>query len=59
MKRPIKAIVCDFDGTLSTFRCGWEGVMKKMMLKYLPGEEKWVDAFIGETTGVMLMASTV
>ena len=52
MKRAIKAIVCDFDGTFSTLRCGWEGVMKKMMLKYLPGEEKWIDAFIGETTGV-------
>ena len=51
-KKPIKAIVCDFDGTFSTLRCGWEGVMKKMMLKYLPGEEKWIDAFIGETTGV-------
>ena len=52
MKKAIKAIVCDFDGTFSTLRCGWEGVMKKMMLKYLPDEEKWIDAFIGETTGV-------
>ena len=51
-KKPIKAIVCDFDGTFSTLRCGWEGVMRKMMLKYLPGEAKWIDAFIGETTGV-------
>ena len=50
-KRPIKAIVCDFDGTFSTLRCGWEGVMKKMMLKYLQ-DEKWIDDFIGETTGV-------
>ena len=52
MKKAIKAIVCDFDGTFSTLRCGWEGVMKKMMLKYLPGEEKWIDEFIGETTGI-------
>ena len=52
MRRPIKAIVCDFDGTFSTLRCGWESVMKRMMLKYLPGEDKWIDAFIGETTGV-------
>ena len=51
MKKSIKAIVCDFDGTFSTLRCGWEGVMKKMMLKYLQ-DEKWVDDFIGETTGV-------
>lgn len=52
MRKPIRAIVCDFDGTFSTLRCGWEGVMKKMMLKYLPGEEKWIDEFIGETTGI-------
>ena len=52
MNKGIKAIVCDFDGTFSTLRCGWEGVMRKMMLKYLPGGEKWIDAFIGETTGV-------
>lgn len=52
MKKPIKAIVCDFDGTFSTLRCGWESVMKKMMLKYLPGEDKWIDEFIGETTGI-------
>ena len=52
MRKPIKAIVCDFDGTFSTLRCGWESVMKRMMLKYLPGEDKWIDAFIGETTGV-------
>lgn len=52
MKKPVKAIVCDFDGTFSTLRCGWESVMKRMMLKYLPGEGEWIDAFIGETTGV-------
>ena len=52
MKKAIKAIVCDFDGTFSTLRCGWEGVMKKMMLKYLPGEDRWIDEFIGETTGI-------
>ena len=49
--RPIKAIVCDFDGTFSTLRCGWETVMKRMMLRYLP-DEAWIDDFIGETTGV-------
>ena len=51
MSNAIKAIVCDFDGTFSTLRCGWEAVMKRMMLKYLP-DEAWIDAFIGETTGV-------
>ena len=51
MNKPIKAIVCDFDGTFSTLRCGWEKVMKRMMMKYLP-DEAWIDDFIGETTGV-------
>ena len=51
MKKPVKAVVCDFDGTFSTLRCGWEAVMKRMMMKYLP-DETWIDAFIGETTGI-------
>lgn len=51
MSNAIKAIVCDFDGTFSTLRCGWETVMKRMMMKYLP-DEAWIDSFIGETTGV-------
>ena len=49
--KQVKAIVCDFDGTFSTLRCGWEAVMKRMMMKYLP-DEAWIDEFIGETTGV-------
>ena len=51
MSKPIKAVVCDFDGTFSTLRCGWETVMKRMMLKYLP-DEAWIDAASGVTTGV-------
>ncbi len=51
MNRPIRAIVCDFDGTFSTLRCGWEAVMKRCFLRYCD-DERWIDAFIGETTGV-------
>jgi len=51
MDKSVKAVVCDFDGTFSTLRCGWEAVMKRMMMKYLP-DEAWIDEFIGETTGV-------
>ena len=51
MSKAIKAIVCDFDGTFSTLRCGWEDVMKRQFLKYLD-DEKWIDEFIGETTGI-------
>ena len=25
MRKPIRAIVCNFGGTFSTLRCGWEG----------------------------------
>ena len=52
MKRKVKAVVCDFDGTFSTLRCGWEGVMRTMMLRYMPGDPEWIDDFIGETTGI-------
>jgi len=48
---PIKAIVCDFDGTFSTLRCGWEGVMRDCFSKYVD-DIKWIDEFIGETTGI-------
>ena len=48
MDKSVKAVVCDFDGTFSTLRCGWEAVMKRMMMKYLP-DEAWIDSFIGET----------
>ena len=34
----VKAIVLDFDGTISTLRYGWEDVMRDMMVDYL-GEE--------------------
>ena len=51
MEKPVKAVVCDFDGTFSTLRCGWEAMMKRMMMKYLP-DEAWIDEFINGTTGV-------
>ena len=51
MKKHIKAVVCDFDGTFSTLRCGWEATMKRTMAKYL-ADEAWIDDFIDRTTGV-------
>ena len=41
---PIRAAIFDFDGTISTLRCGWEAVMEKVMLNRLapsglPAEE--------------------
>lgn len=56
---PVKAAIFDFDGTISTLRCGWEGVMEKIMLEQLAGcslsnEEltTHVRRYIDESTGI-------
>lgn len=52
--RPPRAVIFDFDGTLSTLRCGWESVMRTLMGevlgKWLTMEE--IDRFIDESTGI-------
>ncbi len=55
----VKAAVFDFDGTISTLRCGWEKVMKEMMLSVLsptrePSAEitELVEQYIDESTGI-------
>ncbi len=51
----IQAAVFDFDGTISTLRCGWEAVMRRMMLSVLPPDsdmESRVDRYIDESAGV-------
>lgn len=60
-KGRIKAAVFDFDGTFSTLRCGWEKVMKPLMLECISGgkkdsypielEEK-IDKYIDASTGI-------
>lgn len=59
---PIRAAVFDFDGTISTLRCGWEGIMRPLMLEVLrptEGEratcEKVVDEYIDRSTGVQTL----
>lgn len=55
----IRAAVFDFDGTFSTLRCGWEKVMRKLMLELISGgnpydkalEDK-VDTYIDASTGI-------
>lgn len=56
---PIKAAIFDFDGTISTLRCGWEQVMERIMLNRLSpsgmSEEellKLIRAYIEESTGI-------
>jgi len=59
-KRPgIKAAVFDFDGTISTLRYGWEGVMEPMMLELISNGmpvtqelAREVKEYIDESTGI-------
>lgn len=55
----IKAAVFDFDGTISTLRCGWEKVMEPLMLEFMspdrePSQEltEEVRKYIDESTGI-------
>ena len=55
----IKAVLFDFDGTISTLRCGWENVMGPLFCEVLddgslpPKELKAkVDSYIDESTGI-------
>ena len=52
-------VVFDFDGTLSTLRCGWEQIMQPMMLEMIcpdgpcpPELEARVAAYIDQSTGI-------
>jgi len=56
---PVRAVLFDFDGTISTLRCGWETVMKPLMLEMISGGKPYdealeaeVDAYISESTGI-------
>ena len=58
-RTPVRAVLFDFDGTLSTLRYGWEDVMKPLMLEMISGGTAWdaalereVDAYIDESTGI-------
>ena len=57
--KSISAAVFDFDGTVSTLRCGWENVMRPLMLECIAsGREpsdalmEKVDRYIDESTGI-------
>lgn len=58
-KRPIRAVLFDFDGTISTLRSGWEQVMRAVMLEMIAGDapvtdalRSEVDAYIDASTGI-------
>ena len=55
----LKAAVFDFDGTISTLRHGWEGIMEPLMLEMIAGGtpvdeelEKEVREFIDQSVGI-------
>lgn len=55
----IRAAIFDFDGTFSTLRCGWEAVMRKLMIELISDNkgadkalEEKVDAYIDSSTGI-------
>lgn len=55
----IKRILFDFDGTISTFRQGWESIMEPLMLDMISGsiepDEKLIEEvkdYINESTGI-------
>ena len=54
-KRAITTVVMDFDGTLSTLRCGWENVMAPLMADYLGTDDETkqkIRRYIDESTGI-------
>ena len=57
-KKKIQSAVFDFDGTISTLRCGWESVMEPLMLECIFGDSytdenvKEVRDYIAASTGI-------
>ncbi len=57
-RTPVRAVLFDFDGTISTLRCGWEKVMRPLMIEMISGGAedaalaREVDAYIDESTGI-------
>ena len=55
----VKAVLFDFDGTISTLRYGWENIMEPLMLEMIAGKtkidnklEKEVKEYIDQSTGI-------
>lgn len=51
--RRIHTVLFDFDGTLSTLRCGWESVMEALMVEYLGNASRdEIRKYISDSTGI-------
>lgn len=59
----VKAVLFDFDGTVSTLRAGWEQIMRPFMQEAIAGDavltaaqaaelERDIDAYIDQSTGI-------
>lgn len=55
----IKAVIFDFDGTISTLRQGWEDIMEPLMIEMITGSQpaseelvKEIKDYINESTGI-------
>jgi len=50
---PVKAVIFDWDGTISTLRYGWEAVMESMMIELLGDDSvETVRSYINESAGI-------
>ncbi|MHB9106720.1 MAG: HAD family hydrolase [Armatimonadota bacterium] len=56
---PLRAVLLDFDGTISTLRQGWEAIMSPLMVEMIAGPTapapellREVEAYIDRSTGV-------
>lgn len=56
---PVSVVLFDFDGTISTLRCGWEAVMEPLMIELITGGvnptaeiSSLVRAYIDDSTGI-------
>ncbi len=50
---PVKAVMLDFDGTISTLRHGWEKIMAPLMIRHLgPQSAEMVRDYIDLSTGI-------
>jgi phosphoglycolate phosphatase-like HAD superfamily hydrolase len=59
IRKPIKAALFDFDGTVSTLRQGWETIMEPLMVEMINGTaqrdeelEQKIRNYIDESTGI-------
>lgn len=62
----IRAVVFDFDGTISTLRQGWEQIMAPLMVEMIAGSSmptpelcREVDAYIDHSTGIQTIHQMV